>query len=302
MEYSIYKFDFQTGVHFGTGMLNSSTYTFQADQLFSALYIEAIKMGESERFYEMTKTGRLLFSDAFPYINQQYMIPKPMVYVEPAERGKSEQKKAYKKLNFFPVECLTQFLTGTMKVSDDPLQNVGHFVQQTMAGVRKEEDTLPFRVGTFYFKERCGLYIIVAHHGSAEKELVETLLEALSYTGIGGKKSSGLGKFVLKHGKMPDDYIKCMGKKSDKNILLSVALPKEEELSMALEGASYQLEKRTGFVASTDYADEWRKKKELYVFSAGSCFEKSFTGDIYDVSDGGNHPVYRYAKALFMRV
>ena len=131
---------------------------------------------------------------------------------------------------------------------------------------------------------------------------METLLEALSYTGIGGKKSSGMGKFVLKYGKMPDDYIKYMGKKSDKNILLSVALPKEEELSVVLEGASYQLEKRTGFVASTGYADEWRKKKELYVFSAGSCFEKSFAGDIYDVSDGGNHPVYRYAKALFMGV
>lgn len=44
MEYSIYKLDFQTGVHFGTGMLNESAYTFQADQLFSAMFIEALKM------------------------------------------------------------------------------------------------------------------------------------------------------------------------------------------------------------------------------------------------------------------
>lgn len=33
MQYSIYKLEFQTGVHFGTGMLNESAYTFQADQL-----------------------------------------------------------------------------------------------------------------------------------------------------------------------------------------------------------------------------------------------------------------------------
>ena len=32
MEYSIYKLEFQTGVHFGTGMLNESAYTFCADQ------------------------------------------------------------------------------------------------------------------------------------------------------------------------------------------------------------------------------------------------------------------------------
>ena len=35
MQYSIYKLEFQTGVHFGTGMLNESAYTFQADQFMT---------------------------------------------------------------------------------------------------------------------------------------------------------------------------------------------------------------------------------------------------------------------------
>ena len=56
------------------------------------------------------------------------------------------------------------------------------------------------------------------------------------------------------------------------------------------------------FVASSDYAEEWRKKKDLYVFTAGSCFVNCFAGDIYDVSEGGKHPVYRYAKPIFMGV
>ena len=70
MEYSIYKLEFQTGVHFGTGMLNESAYTFCADQLFSALYIEALKMDCAKEFYEKVKSGALLFSDAFPYMGQ----------------------------------------------------------------------------------------------------------------------------------------------------------------------------------------------------------------------------------------
>ena len=48
MNYSIYKFEFLTGVHFGIGMLNETANTFQADQLFSALYIEALKMQMEE--------------------------------------------------------------------------------------------------------------------------------------------------------------------------------------------------------------------------------------------------------------
>ena len=47
------------------------------------------------------------------------------------------------------------------------------------------------------------------------------------------------------------------------------------------------------------YAEEQRKKKTLYVFDAGSCFENSFEGAVYDVSNGGNHPVYRYAIPMF---
>ena len=40
----------------------------------------------------------------------------------------------------------------------------------------------------------------------------------------------------------------------------------------------------------------------MYVFAAGSCFKNEFEGDIYDVTNGGSHPVYRYAKPLFMGV
>ena len=79
MKYSIYKLEFQTGVHLGMGMLNESEYTFRADQLFSALYIEALKLKCEKEFYDCVKRGKLLFSDAFPYLGKTYMIPKPML-------------------------------------------------------------------------------------------------------------------------------------------------------------------------------------------------------------------------------
>lgn len=302
MEYSIYKLDFHTGVHLGNGMLNDSDYTFGADQLFSALYIEGIKLCCEQKFYSMVHEGRLLFSDTFPYVGKQYMVPKPMLYVEPVKRGSSEQKKIYKKMKFIPVDSLEAFFNGTQDFSYDPMENYGYFEQQPMACVRRDEETKPFRVGTFYYAKDCGLYVIAAHESSEEKYMLEELLEALSYTGIGGKKMSGLGKFTLRPAKLPEIFSKYLQQDSGVRLLLSTALPKEDELSEALDGASYKLIKRSGFVASTEYAPESRKKRDLYVCSAGSCFKHCFKGDIYDVSDGGNHSVYRYAKPLFMGV
>lgn len=130
MEYSIYKLEFQTGVHFGTGMLNESAYTFCADQLFSALYIEALKMDCAKEFYEKVKSGALLFSDAFPYMGQTYMIPKPMIYVETKEQGISEQKKLYKKMKFISVDNLDGFLKGTLEITENPMRNYGDFFQK----------------------------------------------------------------------------------------------------------------------------------------------------------------------------
>ena len=84
-------------------------------------------------------------------------------------------------------------------------------------------------------------------------------------------------------------------------MLLSSALPSEEEMEKALEGASYMLVPRSGFVFSETYAHEQRKRQTLFVMEQGSCFAYPFHGDIYDVSEGsGKHPVFRYAKPLFM--
>ena len=93
-----------------------------------------------------------------------------------------------------------------------------------------------------------------------------------------------------------------VGKVIVRTMLLSGALPQDQELDAVLEKASYGLEKRSGFVSSENYADEQQKKNDLYLLKAGSCFETQFEGDIYDVGCGGSHPVYRYAKALFVGV
>lgn len=305
MDYIFYRLKFSTGIHLGNGMLNDTGYTFGADTLFSALYIEALKMKEEKRFMAMVNERQLCLSDAFPYKKREYMLPKPMLYIEPKQQGDSVEKKKYKRLKYIPIKQFRKYLAGNLSLDRDPMADFGREEQQTMVAIRGLEETRPFHIGTWYYKEGNGLYIIVGYEGEEVRRLFEQLLQSLSYVGIGGKRGSGLGKFEFQSGKCGDAFNKRLTLKVQEGktyMLLSRALPQEEELSKALEGASYLLEKRSGFVASHEYAIEERRKKDCYVFAAGSCFKKNFKGQIVDVANGGNHPVYLYAMPLFMEV
>lgn len=301
--YTIYKLAFQTDVHFGNGLLNDTEICFRADTLFSALYQEAIKQGVQEELWQMTDEGGLRFSNAFPYRKKTYFLPKPMLYVKSTKQTDPGERKLYKKLKYLPVEEIDAFLCGTLDVHQID-QSFGSMQMLTKAAVRREEETDPYQVGTFRFSEDCGLYFICKYEKKEQDELVGMLFDALSYVGIGGKRSAGLGKFEAIRAKVNEALERALRKTEEQEasrlMLLSNALPRDEELEDALSGAAYLLDKRSGFVDSVAYAPTLLRKKDLYTFCAGSCFQHGFDGDIFHVELEGAHPVYRYAKAVFI--
>lgn len=307
MEYKAYKLAFQSAVHFGKQNLDEGECSFYADTLFSALCQEALKIGDDtfHSFYNYAKDGLLLMSDAFPYMDSTYYIPKPMKRIIASDdSGDSKMKKAYKKLKYIPVDALDTYLQGKYDILNAPdFEQFGHFEVKTVASIRGEQETVPYRIGTYYYNDGNGLYLIVGYQDKKALEMTENLLENLSFSGIGGKRASGMGRFRLDFGKVSDKLWKRLNQEGTRYMSLSVALPVEEEMETALEGAEYLLCKRSGFVASERYAPEQMRKRDLYVFKAGSCFSTRFRGDIYDVSDKcGRHPVYRYAKPMLMEV
>lgn len=302
MNYCIFKLNFRTAVHFGNGMLNDSGCTFRADTLFSAMYLEALKIGKADLFKEYVDRRRLCFSDAFPYVGTQYMIPKPMLYVEVADRGDSTVKKKYKKMKYIPVDQLDLYLDGNMSLEENPMNGFGTEHLRIMAAVRREDETLPFYVDTFTFAEENGLYVIVGYGDKEHHQLFRDLLMMVSYSGIGGKRSSGLGRFYIEEDLCTPSFFSRLTQEYDRYMLLSSALPENQELEKTLQDATYLLEKRSGFVMSETYEKEARRKRDLYVFTSGSCFKNQFKGSIVDVSDGRKPSVYRYAVPLFMGV
>ena len=83
---------------------------------------------------------------------------------------------------------------------------------------------------------------------------------------------------------------------------LSSCMANDNEIESILDSASYKLIKRSGFVQSNTYSEINVKKHDFYLFDAGSVFKEKFDGDVFDVSIEGSHPVYKYAKPLFVRI
>ena len=298
MKYKIYRLKFPYGVHFGGNSLDESMMTFSADTLFSALYQEAIASGINnvQEFFKSVKESRLLFSDAFPYIGDTNYLPKPMVrIVKNEQEGDSVVKKAFKNLRYIPMNQMSTYLNGDLNPIEGSmrLKLLGVRTLKTSSAIHGCEETMPYHIGVYYYNDGCGVYVIVGFESNYEEYMFYDLLDALSFSGIGGKRRSGFGRFEIES--IEDVHLPKQG---DNYMTLSVSLPEESEMDV-LQNANYQVVKRGGFVSSENYSNEYRKKKDLFMISAGSCFQMTYHGDIYDISNGGKHAVYRYGKPIF---
>ena len=308
MNYLIYRLKFTSPVHFGKSMLSDSEYVLCSDTVFSALCMEAVRMGSEtlDRFISIARSNELQISDALPYIGDKLLLPKPNLLVEhDVEENSSVIKKAYKKLKYITIDDFESYLNGSFDVLNSvQMDELGVSALKISASIRNENnETTPYEVGTFSFYDDCGLYLLSGFESEEAKALFESLMEQLQHSGLGGKRSSGYGRFEYST-MTPDEWlVERINGESEVYMLLNTALPKDSEIEEVLEGANYLVINRGGFVASSHYSDSMQRKRELVMFKSGSCFNSRFDGDVFDVSTkAGSHPVYRYGKPMLMRI
>lgn len=323
MENYVIKFKFNTPVHFGDlnqGPDNtSSDFLMQNDSIFSALVIEANNLfGQSgvDKIYKMCNES-VTFSSMMPYKNENYFIPKPTMFIEATKQSEKENyAKMLKKLKYIPASYLSEYLIKG-KTSELPVDELvekqksfgEHSVEQKVTITRDEnEDNVPFHIGSFTFSKDSGAYILVSCEPE-EMNYLKGLLTSLGFVGIGGRRSSGYGKFsfeVIKLSESQNEDLKAYNNlingTFERYMTLSVCLPKDltDEL---LEDAYYMLVRRSGFIDSTTYNSSIMKKKDVFAFSVGSTFTEKFEGQIKNVaSEFGKHPVYKNLKPFFIGV
>ncbi|MDT2808916.1 type III-A CRISPR-associated RAMP protein Csm4 [Enterococcus asini] len=302
MTTKIIKLTFQRPVHFGKKRLSDGEATFAADTFFSGLYIEALAMGMDSEWL----LSDLVISDSFPYIDETLYLPKPLIKIE-AQANDETNRKVFKKLNHIPVAAYHEYLAGRITASQAKLWadqfELGDSLlsdKVSLMDIPAGGESRPYAVGTYHYKPNAGLYIIVEATDDVFDKL-SRVMEFLQYSGLGGKRSAGYGRFTYEL-TTDDTIVELLAKKGRQAVLLSTAMATSDELRLALPESRYLLRKRTGFVQSKNYEETLVKKKDFYSFVPGSVFTVPFDGAIFDVGENGGHPVYRYAKAIWMGV
>lgn len=318
MNYYLYKLKFSSPVHFGTSessrSIESADMTLRADTLFSALCHTALKNNVLDKLISLVTDNKLLFSDTMPYFGDELYIPKPALPVVKHVDSDPSERKKMKKLKYIPISMLGEFtasLKGEVKFDTSSVKkDFGSYTAVVKVAVSGNEQTRPYSVGAFCFYENCGIYGITGYESDESLDLVKKLLAILGFEGIGGKTSSGYGKFTVDDEIYLDtpvdnatEILKSMLNSQNVNqyILLTTALPNTNEIEKAVENAKYQLVRRSGFIFSDSISNPVKKQTQ-YFFAAGSVFDRRFSGDLYDVGLNMPHSVYRYSKPIFLGV
>ena len=166
------------------------------------------------------------------------------------------QAKMAKKLQFIPLDKFDSYVNGTL------FEDAEHAVTNIITKNQPHVDGHLYQVSTVRFADQSALYVI-----STESNLLNELMTSLQYAGIGGKRSSGYGRFDLTITDIPD-----------------------------------ALKNRLTKVFSTETKENYRKQ-DLYKFASGSTFCETFTGQIVDVRPlDFPHEVLNYAKPLFFKM
>lgn len=291
-------------------------------------------------FVSLAQEGELLISDLLPYQlgagdEPELFLPVPYIYFESTKKyvdftldeakKLSAQRKLSKKRLYYRAselqaycDCLQHgeaykaklnLIIGNELVvkkdnkfskNDDTVIKLNFNNEFITEKVNcRDEMPRPYFVKGNVFASGAGLYLLA----KMPEYLVETfqnVLCSLGLSGIGGKRSSGFGRFHLY-----DDALELDDMFADTKALYSMLndtykrymcisslLPNDNEIETVQSGM-YKLKKSSGF-------SEGIKRDSVYMLSAGSCFASRLKGQIVDLGGVARHPVWRYGKGVYV--
>ena len=315
LTYAVYQLEFLTPVHIGPdngqNPLRSSGTSLHSDTFFSALCVEASRQSAQavESLIENAEQNHILLSDLFPYRDDELFLPKPMILdlLQKMENDRDNRKRL-KRLPYIPLSLWERYLRFDQieKFLDECEGIVSNIAfpdqrQRVQVSCQSEEASEPYFVQATRFHQGCGLYCVMGFADGQIQKQVESYLELLGWTGIGGKRSSGWGKFQiksttsLKERKEWKKLNQMIRTETAKHwVTLNTSLPSSYEVA---ETGYYTVCRRGGFVHQQDY-----KKQTVYAFSPGSSFSDKFEGVVKNVAPSDKQPAYRMLKPLFLGV
>ncbi|MBK1986909.1 type III-A CRISPR-associated RAMP protein Csm4 [Sphaerospermopsis aphanizomenoides BCCUSP55] len=266
-------------------------------------------------------------------------LPKPLKF--PCNYPQDDDLaffKTYKKLNFLPVEVWHRWYQEdgfrALGVDCDCHQLIQETTNKSNGSLRKactfsygkgfEKTLLPkiavdritkatnlYHTGLIHFKQQSGLYFIIQFPEVNNKleTQVKAALTLLGEQGLGGERSSGSGQFTFQwfeFSQLSETWQKVLNSPSLTHYSL-ISLFWESNISESLiEGSSYELQKRGGWIYSS--SGYQLRRKSVQMFAEGSVFQTQPVGQLADVTpENFNkyrnwHPIYRSGISLSLPI
>lgn len=334
MSYVIYPLHFRTAVRFGVpgrgGRLDEACMEYPADALFGALCAELAASGETEelgRLAESVERGDLRLSDLLPWQRREHggalalFLPRPVLRIEHTQAQEREDyrstcenatmRKKQKKLKYIRASRMQDYICAMQ--SGSPFEDREFDANFGMESLRQRvnrrgEEPLPYYVAQFDFRTEAGLYLIACVRDEKTISWLHRLLVWLGTAGIGGKRTSGYGKFrVGEIIHMDADDGSDIAALRDMlaadsapwQLALAPVLPTADDLAAVKRGA-YRLRRAGGFISYPVHSAE--KKNSVYLLDAGSCFPARISGTCGMLGTRDGHPVWRYGYGFYAGV
>lgn len=308
--------------------------------VYARLFDSASVTSLLEQFIsESTPPFRLSSTFVYREVNGQtiYYLPRPVKLPNHYPHGNDlEFAKTFKGLKFLPLKIWQRWYQGegftesdrqqliakTKKdesgFKDEELDKAGTFdyskafethKMPKVAIDRTTRATNFYHTGFVQFRweeqKKSGLYFLLKMpqlNPDLESDL-KAALEFLGEEGLGGERSSGAGRFTVKHlDKLPNEWQAVVNAEGKQYSLISTFWDSSLETNL-LDQASYELQERGGWITSP-FSGRQQRRKTIRMFLEGSVFSSVPVGKLVDVTPDGfkAHRIYRSGVALSLPI
>ena len=309
------RLKFLSPVHFGeVGIgIEHTEETVHSDSLFSALcHAWGVLYGKrdlDDLLGTFDGTPPFLLSSGFLYREDTFFLPKPLSMPPGFDDLCVREKfgKKMKKTCYLPLKIFQQWVQGAPIDYDDLGEEIryeegfGVFLVPRVALDRVYATSELFQCGLVSFREGCGIYVLLKAEDEGMVSKIRHALSLLGEMGLGGERTYGYGRFEAEVHPAGERWERLFEPRGDRSVLLSLYHP-DVPVSEILEGASYDLQERRGWIHSP-FSKKQFKRKTVTMFKEGSIFKGMLRGHLVDVTPSiwdraRLHPVFRYGFAL----
>jgi CRISPR-associated protein Csm4 len=302
-------------------------------RLFGGKAVEALLAQFPQKDQSPRLESPFRLSSTFIYQGETYYLPRPIEPPKGYPKDDLAFAKEFKKLNYLPLQIWQRWYQGegftTKSTESDQAELIEKGTNKEVTGSLTQAQTFSYsktfglqqipkvsldrttrasnfyHVGFVHFQPKAGLYFLI-HFPETDPVLEDQLKAALDFLGedgMGGERSSGAGRFTATWHDLDPVWSDVVNFKQSNFYSLISLLWEHPFTAQYLQGASYALRERGGWIVSP-VSGQQARRQTVQMFTEGSVFPQPISGMLANVTPGNfkAHSIYRSGISLSLPI